>query len=153
MPSPQNTSIIVKSIDFKYPADMDHLTEISQQISHMCRAISNLPHGSRGDDFIYLVELAISEICTNIVKHAYAHVPGDITGQVTLLHNGVQLDFFDQGEGFDPTTVPEPTADPDNLREGGYGLHIVRQIMDVVTYERGSAKGNHWHLVKLVPAK
>ncbi len=132
---------------------MDHLTEISQQISCICRSVSNLPHGSRGDDFIYLVELAISEICTNIVKHAYAHKQGDITGQVTLLPNGVQLDFFDQGEGFDPSTVPQPTADPNNLREGGYGLHIVRQIMDVVMYERGSARGNHWRLVKFLPSK
>jgi serine/threonine-protein kinase RsbW len=98
-----------------------------------------------------LIELAISEICTNIVKHAYAGLDGSIRGQVTLLTNGVQLDFYDRGEGFDPTSIPEPNADPHNLREGGYGLHIVRQIMDVVSYESDAEAGNHWHLVKYLP--
>lgn len=151
--TPQHISTMVKSIDFRYPADMDHLSEISQEVASTCRELSGLPDGSRGDDFIYLIELAISEICTNIVKHAYADTKGSISGQVTLLNNGVQLDFYDQGEGFDPNTVPKPEADPNNLREGGYGLHIVRQIMDVVSYESDPRGGNHWHLIKFLPSQ
>lgn len=150
---PQNISTVIKTVDFQYPANMDYLSEISQKVANSCRELTGLPGGSRGDDFIYLIELAISEICTNIVKHAYAHVSGQITGQVTLLNNGVQLDFFDTGEGFDPNTVPQPQADPNNLREGGYGLHIVRQIMDVVSYECDPADGNHWHLIKFLPSQ
>jgi serine/threonine-protein kinase RsbW len=110
-----------------------------------------LPSGSRGDDFIYLIELAISEICTNIIKHAYAGKKGNISGQVTLLNNGVALDFYDQGGSFDPNVVPEPSPDPHELNEGGYGLHIVRQIMDVVSYESQPGQGNHWHLIKFLP--
>jgi serine phosphatase RsbU (regulator of sigma subunit)/anti-sigma regulatory factor (Ser/Thr protein kinase) len=151
--TPPHISTTVKTVDFLYPADMDHLSDISQQISGTCRELSGLPSGARGDDFIYLIELAISEICTNIVKHAYAGIEGEIRGQVTLLNNGVQLDFFDSGAGFDPNSVPEPVADPNNLKEGGYGLHIVRQIMDVVSYESEADKGNHWHLIKFLPKK
>ena len=132
---------------------MEFLTDISQQIANACRELSGLPIDSRGDDFIYLIELAISEICTNIVKHAYAGLDGNIRGQVTLLNNGVQLDFYDHGEGFDPESVPELKADPYDLREGGYGLHIVRQIMDVVSYESNPKEGNHWHLIKYLPKK
>jgi len=149
----QGTSTVEKTVDFQYPADMDHLGQISQQVSNTCRALSALPPGSRGDDFIYLIELAISEICTNIIKHAYGGTKGQINGQVTLLNNGVQLDFFDEGAGFDPTSVPEPKADPNNLREGGFGLHIVRQIMDVVSYENQPETGNHWHLIKFLPSQ
>jgi serine phosphatase RsbU (regulator of sigma subunit)/anti-sigma regulatory factor (Ser/Thr protein kinase) len=151
--NPPYSATAVKPIAFFYPADMDHLTNISQEIAGVCRGLSDLPAGSRGDDFIYLIELAISEICTNIVKHAYAEIDGDIQGQVTLLSNGVQLDFFDNGAGFDPNSVPEPVADPNNLKEGGYGLHIVRQIMDVVSYTSDPGQGNHWHLIKFLPKK
>jgi len=154
VPAPQNISTVVKTVDFIYPANMDYLSDISQQIANTCREHSGLPAGSRGDDFIYLIELAISEICTNIMKHAYVDSEnGKIRGQVTLLNNGVQLDFFDQGLGFDPNSVPEPDADPTNLREGGYGLHIVRQIMDVVSYESKAETGNHWHLIKFLPSQ
>jgi anti-sigma regulatory factor (Ser/Thr protein kinase) len=68
-----------------------------------------------------------------------------------LLNNGVQLDFYDQGRSFDPNSVPQPNSDPHELNEGGYGLHIVRQIMDVVSYEHLSERGNHWHLIKFLP--
>lgn len=151
MVAPQNISTLIKTVDFLYPADIDYLSEISRQISATCRELPMLPSGSRGDDFIYLIELAISEICTNIIKHAYAGKKGNISGQVTLLNNGVALDFYDQGSSFDPNAVPEPSPDPHELNEGGYGLHIVRQIMDVVSYENQPGQGNHWHLIKFLP--
>jgi serine phosphatase RsbU (regulator of sigma subunit)/anti-sigma regulatory factor (Ser/Thr protein kinase) len=150
--TPQDISTVVKAVDFLYPAETDYLSQIPQDISTICRELPSLPAGSRGNDFIYLIELAISEICTNIVKHAYAGTKGEISGQITLLNNGIQLDFYDRGAGFDPNTVPEPKSDPDNLTEGGYGLHIVRQIMDVVSYTSEPKKGNHWHLIKFLPS-
>jgi len=150
IPVPPDISTVIKTVDFLYPADMEYLNEISQQISATCRTLPSLPVSSRGSDFIYLVELAISEICTNIIKHAYAGKKGEINGRVTLLNNGIQLDFYDQGASFDPNSVPEPHPDPRHLNEGGYGLHIIRQIMDVVSYESEPDKGNHWHLIKFL---
>ncbi len=121
---PQHISTAIKTEEFSYPANMDYLRDISHEILDICRQLPGLPGGARGDDFIYLMELAISEICTNVVKHAYAESAGDIDVQVTLLNNGVQLDFYDQGLGFDPNSVPDPRADPNVLKEGGYGLHL-----------------------------
>jgi anti-sigma regulatory factor (Ser/Thr protein kinase) len=144
-------SLILKKMDFCYPADTDHLADIAHEITSACRQLPALVSIPGADDFVYLVELAISEICTNIIKHAYAEAEGHITGYITLLEDGVQLDFYDMGEGFDPNTVPQPQSDPRELAEGGYGLHIVRQIMDVVSYEHHPERGNHWHLIKLLP--
>jgi serine phosphatase RsbU (regulator of sigma subunit)/anti-sigma regulatory factor (Ser/Thr protein kinase) len=150
MAAPKPISTIIKTIDFSYPADIKYLTEISKEITHTCRQVPTLPPGSNANDFIYLIELAISEICTNIIQHAYAGRKGVITGRITLLNNGVQLDFYDTGASFDPTTIPEPKSDPNHLIEGGYGLHIVRQIMDTVNYDYHPEWGNHWHLEKFV---
>lgn len=144
-------STLINTIDFLYPADIDYLNEISRQISSACRELPHLPSDSRGDDFVYLVELAISEICTNIIKHAYNGKKGEISGQLRLLENGIELDFYDQGEGFDPSVIPVPKSDPNNLVEGGYGLYIIQQIMDVVTYDTQQGRGNHWHLIKYLP--
>jgi anti-sigma regulatory factor (Ser/Thr protein kinase) len=60
------------------------------------------------------------------------------------------MDFYDSGASFDPAVIPEPSANPHKLIEGGYGLHIVRQIMDVVTYDYDPERGNHWHLEKFL---
>jgi anti-sigma regulatory factor (Ser/Thr protein kinase) len=71
----------------------------------------------------------VSEICTNIIQHAYRRTGGEIRGSLTRLPNGIQIDLFDDGESFDPSSVPEPSTHANSLNEGGYGLHIVRQIM------------------------
>lgn len=147
----QNGSTLINTMDFCYPADVELLSDISRHISMACREHPALPADSRGEDYIYLVELAISEICTNIIKHAYSGKKGEIVGQLSLLDNGVALDFFDQGESFDPSTVPEPVVNPQKLIEGGFGLHIVRQVMDDLSYRVVPGRGNHWHMVKYLP--
>jgi anti-sigma regulatory factor (Ser/Thr protein kinase) len=148
--APKHPATVIKTADFCYPADTKYLVEISREIVELCRQVPALPSGSNANDFIYLIELAISEICTNIIQHAYAGRKGDITGCITLLEDGVLLDFYDTGASFDLNAVPEPRSDPYHLMEGGYGLHIVRQIMDVVSYKQDSTRGNHWHLEKFV---
>lgn len=149
--TPKDISTVINMVDFSYPANIKYLADISKKITTTCYQLPSLPSDSNADDFIYLIELAISEICTNIIKHAYGEADGIINGRITLLNNGVQLDFYDTGRGFDPNTIPQPKSDPHQLTEGGYGLHIVRQIMDVVSYERDAERGNHWRLLKLLP--
>ena len=142
---------IIDILPFKYAADTVHLSDISQSVTQACRSLTNLPGDSKGDDFVYLVELAISEICTNIIEHAYADSKGYITGQITLTSAGIEIDVYDQGQGFNPNAVPPPISDPMDPREGGYGLHIVRQIMDVAEYSLDTVRGNHWKLIKYLP--
>ncbi len=150
--TPKDISTIIKTVEFSYVADIQYLTNISEEITATCRQLPALPPSSDGNDFIALIELAISEICTNVIKHAYADMDGRITGSITLLSNGVQLDFYDQGSSFDPNSISQSKVDPYKLIEGGYGLHIVRQIMDVISYEHDPQYGNHWHLIKFLPA-
>ena len=148
--TPRNISTIIKTENFSYPADVKYLNDIAKKVTTVCRQLPTLPSNPNANDYIYLIELAISEICTNIIKHAYANTDGNIDGRITLFNNGMQLDFYDTGESFDPNTIPTPKSDPYQLDEGGYGLHIVRQIMDVVSYEHDANQGNHWCLLKLL---
>jgi len=142
---------VLDTLSFKYVADTVHLTDISETVTRACRRLRNLPLEAKGDDFVYLVELAVSEICTNIIEHAYADDGGYITGQLTLTNLGIEIDVYDQGKGFNPNEVPPPISDPMDPTEGGYGLHIVRQIMDIADYSVDTPRGNHWKLVKYLP--
>jgi serine/threonine-protein kinase RsbW len=96
----------------------------------------------------YAVQLAVHEICANIVEHAYAGQPaGRIGVTVTLAAQPRRLvvDLADTGRSFDPAGVPEP--DLTEGQAGGYGLFLVRQLMDDVTYHPQPG-GNHWRLAK-----
>ncbi len=62
-----------------------------------------------------------------------------------LTRSEAVFSFRDEGPGFDPSTLPDPT-DPENLgRIGGRGLLLIRTFMDEVTFNE---KGNQITLVK-----
>jgi hypothetical protein len=63
-----------------------------------------------------------------------------------LQENGVILDLYDNGKSFDPNTLPE--IDFDEVHTSGYGIHIVRQIMNEMDYSIDENGKNHWHLAK-----
>lgn len=65
--------------------------------------------------------------------------------QVSVSNDEAQFVIRDEGPGFNPASVPDPT-DPANLeRESGRGLLLMRSFMDDVTY---SSTGNQVTLVK-----
>lgn len=59
--------------------------------------------------------------------------------QVTMMEGWVQATVKDQGSGFDPATVPDPTK-PENLTKPcGRGLFLMRELLDEVSYnDRGN---------------
>jgi serine phosphatase RsbU (regulator of sigma subunit)/anti-sigma regulatory factor (Ser/Thr protein kinase) len=126
-----------RAVAFSYPGELEHLNAATGFIREAVLAY--------GETFASQMELAASEIITNVMRYAYRELSGDVDGEITLLPDRVRLDLYDHGASFDPAAVPDP--DLENSQEGGYGLYIVRQIMDEVTYTPDTPNGNHWRLV------
>jgi serine/threonine-protein kinase RsbW len=99
------------------------------------------------DIVAYNVELAVHETCANIVQHAYAGRGGRIDVNIKLEQDPWQVivEMHDTGQPFDLGTVTKP--DLNDAQVSGYGLFLVNELLDEVTYrpERGN---NHWRLVK-----
>ena len=131
--------VLPRTISFTYPATLDHLHEVTTLVQQVASAY--------GSDFAYQMELAASEIVTNVIRHAYSLSPGEMCGQITLLPNQIQLDLYDDGAAFDPSLLPP--LDLSEPCEGGYGLFVARQLTDELTYTPATPDGNHWRLVKL----
>lgn len=125
------------------PAALAFLPLLRQSVTTLCEPVM-------GDTEMYQVQLAVSELATNIVVHAYrGMVDGTITFEAVLEEDRVVLDLFDTGVTF---AAVEPLApDVDALLEGGYGLFIIQQTMDVMAHSRGADERNHWHLEKRLP--
>jgi len=127
-----------RTISLTVPGSINEIESVLAQINQSATIYSS--------DFAYELELASSEILTNIVKHAYQDLEGDIRVEIHLQPEGVELEFFDQGACFDFADVPSPDAEA--LQESGYGLSIVGQLMDHVSYQSDLTDGNHWCLQK-----
>jgi sigma-B regulation protein RsbU (phosphoserine phosphatase) len=89
------------------------------------------------------INLALEEAVTNVIMYAYP--PGTV-GKVDLdavrEENGLQFTLTDSGKAFDPTAAPEAdlSASVENRPVGGLGIHLVRTIMDRVSYRRADGK-------------
>ena len=85
------------------------------------------------------VKVAVEEAVVNVMKYAYP--PGQ-HGDVTIeaASNDVRLKFtiIDSGKPFDPTVQAEvdTTLSANQRNIGGLGIHIMRQNMDSINYER-----------------
>jgi len=93
----------------------------------------------------YLVELAVIEGCTNVIRHASLPNAAQTLG-ISLKRAGgrARILILDRGGPFDPTRVSPPNLD--EPREGGYGIHLIRTIMHEVGYRR---RGRRWNTLSM----
>jgi serine/threonine-protein kinase RsbW len=85
------------------------------------------------------VEIALREALTNAVLHGNKE---DVQKKVHIdcqVHPGreVSIVIRDEGSGFDPMNVPDPTKPENILSEKGRGIHLMRMLMDRVQFDDG----------------
>ncbi|MEX2583776.1 MAG: ATP-binding protein [Gemmatimonadota bacterium] len=97
--------------------------------------------------------VGVTEAIANAVLYGNSSDPDKtVRVDVSLDDQRVVICVADEGEGFDPAGVPDPTA-PGNLDSpGGRGLFLIRKLMDEIEYnDRGNAV--RMVLVRTVPAR
>lgn len=86
-------------------------------------------------DTLSNLSLAISEALSNAMVHGNKLDPNkDVTVSIRISRDDLVLSIKDQGEGFDPKSVPDPTIPENILKDSGRGIHIMRSFIDKVFY-------------------
>ncbi len=93
------------------------------------------------------VEIALAEALNNIVEHAYAGTPGEITFDMALGAQGLRIDLRDNGAplpgpGIPINDPPVSQGHRDTLPEGGFGWFLIRTLTRDLHYQR-TAQENH----------
>jgi serine/threonine-protein kinase RsbW len=140
---PENT------VQLDLPARLEYLSVLSVVLGELLQ--KKVDRLADAGQIVYSVQLAIQEACTNIVRHAYeADSGGRILTTIALIDDPLRITvrLVDTGQWFDMDSVPEP--DLDNPQVHGYGLFLIHQLMDEVSYQR-DGESNVWRLVKYLP--
>jgi serine/threonine-protein kinase RsbW len=88
------------------------------------------------------VELALQEALSNAVVHGNLMDAQKLV-QVRCrceLGKGLSIIVKDQGQGFDPSAVPDPFALEKLKAENGRGIHLMKLAMDEVSFEQGGTE-------------
>lgn len=141
-PRPATSDVV--SLEFPPKAQFVALARLA--LTGVCRT-----HGFADDDIADL-KLAITEACSNSIRHAYSDVQIDSeTVDVTYAVAGDRLtiEVSDRGRGFDWTGPTE-----DEMPEGGLGISIIQAVCDEFEVRRpGDGQGATLVLTKLRSAE
>ena len=104
------------------------------------------------DETLADLKLALTEACSNSVRHAYEDGVGHVDISFELLDDRLIVEVADDGTGFEPSEVGGDGGGGDeDLSEGGLGIAIIRSIADEVEIGGGpDGRGSRLRFVKLL---
>ena len=100
------------------------------------------------EDALADLKLALTEACTNSVRHAYADSEGLVEIVYELHPDRLVVEVSDHGEGFARPPGPVEPGDGDELSEGGLGIAIIEALADELEIGKGAAGGSRLRFVK-----
>jgi serine/threonine-protein kinase RsbW len=102
------------------------------------------------DEVLGDLKLALTEACTNSVRHAYDGSEGVVEIVYELHDDRLVVEVTDTGEGFEPGERRE--THPDELEEGGLGIAIIRSLADELEISDRTGGGSRLRFVKRLGA-
>lgn len=95
--------------------------------------------------------LAVRESVVNAVLHGNrSHRAKKVFLIAKLNSSGIEVSVRDEGEGFDPSLVPDPLRPENLLRETGRGILLMQALMDRVAIERAASSGTEVRMIKFL---
>ena len=115
------------------PNDTQEVPRLNAFVEEVCQTVGF-------DDMVTMeIKLAVEEAVVNVMTYAYAPgQSGDVTVEAALNNVRMKFTIIDSGKPFDPTVQAEvdTTLSAKQRNIGGLGIHIIRQNMDSINYER-----------------
>lgn len=119
----------IKNFSREVPSDPDLLPEIEEYV------VDKIKNLGLSDEKFNNFALSVSEAASNSIVH------GNICDQSKKVKITIQIDdnhvivkFKDEGKGFVPDLVPDPTAPENILKDNGRGIHIMKTFLDSLEY-------------------
>lgn len=120
---------------FEVPSDIHAIEGTVAALVERCRAAA-----FDGPRLTLNFRVGVTEALANAMlygNHSDAQVP--VRVEVVIDPSRVVVRVTDQGNGFNPDRIPDPTLDCNLERTGGRGLFLIRKLMDEVHFnERGN---------------
>jgi serine/threonine-protein kinase RsbW len=139
-----NDDAVMREVRLRIPAKPEYIT--------LCRlaltGISRLR--PLGEETLADLKLALTEACSNSVRHAYANGDGTVDIRYELHPDRLVIEVADDGTGFDPA-VSGGGGLGEEIAEGGLGIAIIRSIADDVEIGTGAdGRGSRLRFVKVL---
>ena len=120
------------------------------ELERICAEIEAM--GEREDwppSLVYLANFVLEELSMNIITHGNDGRIAEFEISLDSKLDCLTIEVIDNGLPFDPVEyIPDPRIDAplEDRQVGGLGLHLIRSMVDELSYKREQGK-NHLSLV------
>ena len=106
-----------------------------------------------GESALADLKLAVTEVCGNVVRHAYGDEPGEVRITFAVSGDAIEVAVEDDGEGLALDDIPDVVRLDEDPVEAGMGLAIIRAVVDeLAVEERDGGSGTVVRLTKRLSA-
>ena len=82
------------------------------------------------------IHICITEAITNAIVHGNEHNQNKFVTVSTKYQNKhLYIQITDEGQGFDPCKIPDPTLPENIYKSGGRGVFIIHELSDYVSFK------------------
>ena len=121
-----------------------------EAIDEATAAVSEfLSRAGVSEDIAFGIDMAVREAVTNAVIHGNKlDEKKFVELSLRTLPNAIEISVHDQGPGFNPEAVPDPTAQENILKASGRGIFFMRSFMDEVDWSIRPGGGTTVRMLK-----
>jgi len=147
-PNDDLTCIVVKTgcrkgAVLEIPARSGQLERVRDFVSACCRRAP----GPEIDSLVVgELHLALTEAVSNVIRHGQLGKEETLRIEAEIDVRSFRFVLLDRGRPFDPERVEEPCFD--GTQDGGFGVYMIRNLMDETEYTRDERGRNRLVLVK-----
>jgi serine/threonine-protein kinase RsbW len=124
-------------LSIEIDSKLNSISEVEALIDNVCEELK------LNEDHYGNILIAVTEAVNNAIIHGNKYSDQKKVKVDVLRENGkVKFTVSDQGDGFDFTNLPDPTA-PENLEKpDGRGIFLMKNLSDEVVFESNGSKVN-----------
>jgi serine/threonine-protein kinase RsbW len=135
--------VTLETNELRFPSRIEAVGEAAAVVSEYLNRLGI------AEDVAFGVDMAVREAVTNAVIHGNKLDDAKVVGvRLTNTPEGFEISVHDQGTGFNPNDVPDPTKDENILRTSGRGIFFMRNFMDQVEWSADPKGGTNVRMIK-----
>lgn len=135
--------VTLETTELKFPSRVETVGEAAAAVSDFMNRLGV------SENIAFGVDMAVREAVTNAVIHGNKLDEAKIVElKLSSSPEGFEISVHDQGTGFNPNDVPDPTKDENILKTSGRGIFFMRNFMDEVEWAPAPGGGTTVRMTK-----
>ena len=115
--------------EIEIESDPNNLITIEEFVNYFAKDLG------LSDEQLSVLLLAVTEAATNAIIHANKCDPSKLVKIHAQINDSkLIIKIKDEGKGFDPSKLPDPTEPENLLKDSGRGVYLMKVYMDEVKY-------------------